>query len=105
MVRERIQHILNPNRPRRIRRSAGMDMSCSTYIALFDTQKHINKEYIERSKKRSVKMEITYPEQLEYLLGEGWHQREWAMNSSGDVTNCIQILFPSTSEASIIEMR
>ena len=37
MLRNKLQHILNPHRPFKIRQGASMDMSCLTYIALFDT--------------------------------------------------------------------
>ena len=100
MLRSRIQHVLNPHRPPKIR-GTQMDMSCSTFIALFDTQNTIHKHYFSRLKKRYARIVVHNAEQLSYLLGDNWYKRKWVDTKDGNIiTNHMEIIFRSQDEVS-----
>lgn len=75
-----------------------MDMFCSTYIALFDTQ-NLPQEYISHGNKHSVKMTFTSVKQLDYLLGKNWNIRKWYHQKDGEtLANQMEIQFRTPLE-------
>lgn len=100
MLWSKIQRVLNPNCPYKIRQGARMDMSCSTYIALFNSQ-NLPREYISRQDKRSVKMTFTSFTQPDYLLGNNWHKKKWVDTKNKNITtNEMEVLFCTAEEVS-----
>lgn len=99
-MRDRIQHVLNPHRPPKIR-GTRLDMSCSTFIALFDSQTTIHKHYFSHLNKRYARIVVHDAEQLSYLLGDNWYKRKWIDTKNVNViTNHMEVIFRSQDQVS-----
>lgn len=81
-----------------------MDLTNSSFIALFDTQNNIKKEYCIRANNVYVRMIFTHSSQLQYLLGENWDERKWfdIVNDQHIPINHLKIIFCSDEEVLII---
>lgn len=92
-------------KPNRIRSSVRLRMAPELFIGLFYFQKQIPKYYsISRTTRHvSVKIVSDNPDDLTYLLGDGWFERIYYTkdNNITRVCNHIQIIFYSEDQVHI----